>query len=72
MRYDAIFDSIYVFDNLVFRNLETIYAINKIQQKWFLIVFMSQICPLARTGTVVCKQFASYQDYPIYKWDLIR
>jgi hypothetical protein len=22
--------------------------------------------------TVVCKHFASYQDYPIYKWDLIR
>jgi hypothetical protein len=23
-------------------------------------------------GTVVCKHFASYQDYPNYKWDLIR
>jgi hypothetical protein len=23
-------------------------------------------------GTVVCKQFASYQGYPNYKWDLIR
>jgi hypothetical protein len=22
--------------------------------------------------TVVCKHFASYQDYPNYKWDLIR
>jgi hypothetical protein len=22
--------------------------------------------------TVVCKQFASYQGYPNYKWDLIR
>jgi hypothetical protein len=22
--------------------------------------------------TVVCKQFASYQDYPNYRWDLIR
>jgi hypothetical protein len=22
--------------------------------------------------TVVCKQFAIYQGYPIYKWDLIR
>jgi hypothetical protein len=22
--------------------------------------------------TVVCKYFASYQDYPNYKWDLIR
>jgi hypothetical protein len=22
--------------------------------------------------TVVCKHFASYQDYPKYKWDLIR
>jgi hypothetical protein len=22
--------------------------------------------------TLVCKQFASYQDYPNYKWDLIR
>jgi hypothetical protein len=21
--------------------------------------------------TVVCKQFASYQDYPNYRWDLI-
>jgi hypothetical protein len=23
-------------------------------------------------GTVVCKHFASYQDYPNYRWDLIR
>jgi uncharacterized membrane protein YoaK (UPF0700 family) len=23
-------------------------------------------------GTVVCKNFASYQDYPNYRWDLIR
>jgi hypothetical protein len=22
--------------------------------------------------TVVCEYFASYQDYPNYKWDLIR
>jgi hypothetical protein len=22
--------------------------------------------------TVVCKHFASYQEYPNYKWDLIR
>jgi hypothetical protein len=22
--------------------------------------------------TVMCKHFASYQDYPNYKWDLIR
>jgi hypothetical protein len=22
--------------------------------------------------TVVCKHFASHQDYPNYKWDLIR
>jgi hypothetical protein len=22
--------------------------------------------------TVVCKHFAGYQDYPNYKWDLIR
>jgi hypothetical protein len=22
--------------------------------------------------TVVCKHFLSYQDYPNYKWDLIR
>jgi hypothetical protein len=22
--------------------------------------------------TVVCKHFARYQDYPNYKWDLIR
>jgi hypothetical protein len=22
--------------------------------------------------TVVCKHFANYQDYPKYKWDLIR
>jgi hypothetical protein len=22
--------------------------------------------------TVVCKNFASYQNYPNYKWDLIR
>jgi hypothetical protein len=23
-------------------------------------------------GTVVCKHFASYQNYPNYRWDLIR
>jgi hypothetical protein len=23
-------------------------------------------------GTVVCKQFASYEDFPNYEWDLIR
>jgi hypothetical protein len=23
-------------------------------------------------GTVVCKHFASYKEYPIYRWDLIR
>jgi hypothetical protein len=23
-------------------------------------------------GTVVCKNFASYQGYPNYRWDLIR
>jgi hypothetical protein len=22
-------------------------------------------------GTVVCKHFVSYQDYPNYRWDLI-
>jgi hypothetical protein len=23
-------------------------------------------------GTIVCKHIASYQDYPNYRWDLIR
>jgi hypothetical protein len=29
-------------------------------------------CRELSCGTVVCKHFASYQDYPNYKWDLIR
>jgi hypothetical protein len=29
-------------------------------------------CRKLSGGTVVCKHFASYQDYPNYKWDLIR
>jgi hypothetical protein len=29
-------------------------------------------CRKFSCGTVVCKHFASYQDYPNYKWDLIR
>jgi hypothetical protein len=29
-------------------------------------------CRKLSCGTVVCKQFASYQDYPNYRWDLIR
>jgi hypothetical protein len=29
-------------------------------------------CRKSSYGTVVCKHFASYHDYPNYKWDLIR
>jgi hypothetical protein len=29
-------------------------------------------CRKLSCGTVVCKHFASYQDYPTHKWDLIR
>jgi hypothetical protein len=29
-------------------------------------------CRKLSCGTVVCKHFASYQDYPNYIWDLIR
>jgi hypothetical protein len=29
-------------------------------------------CRKLSCGTVVCKQFASYQCYPNYRWDLIR
>jgi hypothetical protein len=29
-------------------------------------------CTKLSCGTVVCKQFASYQGYPNYRWDLIR
>jgi hypothetical protein len=29
-------------------------------------------CRKFSCGTVVCKHFAGYQDYPNYKWDLIR
>jgi hypothetical protein len=29
-------------------------------------------CRKLSCATVVCKHFASYQDYPNYKWDLIR
>jgi hypothetical protein len=29
-------------------------------------------CRKLSWGTVVCKHFASYQDYPNYRWDLIR
>jgi hypothetical protein len=29
-------------------------------------------CRKFSCGTIVCKHFASYQNYPNYKWDLIR
>jgi hypothetical protein len=29
-------------------------------------------CTKLPCGTVVCKQFASYQGCPNYRWDLIR
>jgi hypothetical protein len=29
-------------------------------------------CRKFSCGTVVCKHFASYQDYSNYRWDLIR
>jgi hypothetical protein len=29
-------------------------------------------CRNLSCGTVVCKHFASYKDYPNYKWDLIQ
>jgi hypothetical protein len=29
-------------------------------------------CRKFSCATVVCKQFASYQGYPNYRWDLIR
>jgi hypothetical protein len=29
-------------------------------------------CSKLSCGTFVCKHFASYRDYPNYKWDLIR
>jgi hypothetical protein len=29
-------------------------------------------CRMFSCVTVVCKHFASYQDYPNYRWDLIR
>jgi hypothetical protein len=29
-------------------------------------------CKKLSCVTVVCKHFASYEDYPNYKWDLIR
>jgi hypothetical protein len=28
-------------------------------------------CKKLSCVTVVCKQFASYQDYPNYRWDII-
>jgi hypothetical protein len=28
-------------------------------------------CRTLSCGTVVCKHFASYQNYPNYRWDLI-
>jgi hypothetical protein len=29
-------------------------------------------CRMLSCGIVVCKHFASYQDYPNYRWDIIR
>jgi hypothetical protein len=40
-----------------------------------LFIFAAQCFNIESTQkvvTVVCKHFASYQDYPNYKWDLIR
>jgi hypothetical protein len=36
------------------------------------IVSTSNQCRKFSCVTVVCKHFASYEDYPNYKWDLIR
>jgi hypothetical protein len=29
-------------------------------------------CRKLYCGSVVCKQFDSYEAYPVYRWDLIR
>jgi hypothetical protein len=36
------------------------------------IVLTLNQCGKFSCVTIVCKHFASYQDYPNYKWDLIR
>jgi hypothetical protein len=33
--------------------------------------FNTELIQKVTCGTVVCKHFASYQGYPIYRWDLI-
>jgi hypothetical protein len=37
-----------------------------------LIVSILNQCRHFSCVTVVCKHFASYQEYPNYRWDLIR
>jgi hypothetical protein len=47
----------------------------KTESRLFLFVaqyFNTESMQKVFCGTVVCKHFASYQDYPNYKWDLIR
>jgi hypothetical protein len=44
------------------------------ESRLYLLHIVSTLCQCKKFScvTVVCKHFASYQDYPNYKWDLIR
>jgi hypothetical protein len=41
---------------------------------FYLLIYVSKLnqCRKLSCVTVVCKHFASYQDYANYRWDLIR
>jgi hypothetical protein len=62
------------------RNFNVVYYIYRptfgnAESRLFLQYFLDKVSTLNQfrklsCGTVVCKHFASYQDYPNYKWDL--
>jgi hypothetical protein len=61
------------------RNFNVVYMYMDLRLATLKVVcfyLLHNVSPLNQSRTfpvsVVCKHFASYQDYPNYKWDLIR
>jgi hypothetical protein len=59
--------------NIVYIHMDLLLATLEAASFYFLhsVSTLNQ-CTKSSCDTVVCKHFASYQDYPNYKWDLIR
>jgi hypothetical protein len=61
-----IFNVVYIYMD---QRLATLKAVS-----FYLLHYVSTLnqCRKFSCVTLVCKHFASYQDYPNYRWDLIR